>query len=114
PKGHLAVTIALEHFTAIMADAMLTNDGVLEGADPRMAALWRWHAIEETEHKAVAFDVYKTVAPGFLGWLRRCLIMLSATVIFWTHTLLNYFHFTHRDGISFWKASWRFLWNGFV
>lgn len=114
PKGRLAVTIALEHFTAIMADVLLSDPRVLEGADPRMAALWRWHAIEETEHKAVAFDVYRAVAPGLRGWLLRCLIMLSTTAIFWAHTLLNYFHFTRRDGIGFWRAAWRFLWNGFV
>lgn len=114
PKGRLAVTIALEHFTAILADAMLTDDRILGNSDPRMAALWRWHAIEETEHKAVAFDVYKLVAPGFLGWLRRCAIMLSTSVIFWTHTLLNYFHFTRRDGIPFPTAAWRFFYNGFI
>ena len=26
-----------------------------------MSAMWRWHALEETEHKAVAFDVYRAV-----------------------------------------------------
>ena len=114
PKARLAVTIALEHFTAIMADAMLRDDRVFAGADPRMAALWRWHAIEETEHKAVAFDVYRTVAPGFGGWLRRCLIMLSTTVLFWTHTLMNYFHLTRRDGIGFWKAAWLYFKYGFI
>jgi predicted metal-dependent hydrolase len=40
--------------------------------------------------------------------------MLSATLIFWIHTLLNYFHFTRRDGIGFWRAAWRFLYSGFV
>src|SRR5262245_25136980 len=58
PEEALGVTIALEHFTAIMADALLSDDRTLEGADPRLAAVWRWHAIEETEHKAVAYDVY--------------------------------------------------------
>jgi uncharacterized protein len=114
PKGRLAVTIALEHFTAIMADVLLRDERVLAGADPRMAALWRWHAIEETEHKAVAFDVYKAVAPGVLGWLRRSTIMLSTSLIFWTHTLMNYFYFTRRDGIPFLTALGHFLHDGFV
>lgn len=60
----LAATVALEHITAIMADGILRNPKWLDGADPAMAALWRWHAIEETEHKAVAFDVYRAVN----GW----------------------------------------------
>jgi predicted metal-dependent hydrolase len=114
PKGRLAVTIALEHFTAIMADALLSDPRVLQDADPRMAALWRWHAIEETEHKAVAFDVYRTVSPGVVGYLRRCLLMLNTTVLFWTHMLLNYFYFTRRDGIGFFRAAGRFLWFSFV
>ena len=113
-KGHLAVTIALEHFTAIMADGLLSDPRELEGADPRMAALWRWHAIEETEHKAVAFDVYKTVSPGVVGYIRRCLIMLNTAVLFWTYMLLNYFHLTRRDGVGFFTAAWRFFCLGFV
>jgi predicted metal-dependent hydrolase len=79
-----------------------------------MAALWRWHAIEETEHKAVAFDVYRQVAPGFIGWLRRCAVMLSTSLVFWTHVLLNYFHFTRQDGIPFPTAAWRFIRYSFI
>jgi predicted metal-dependent hydrolase len=113
-EGRLAVTIALEHFTAIMADALLTDDRVLQDADPRMAALWRWHAIEETEHKAVAYDVYRAVMPGLRGYLMRCVIMFNTTILFWARTLMNYFHFTRRDGIGFWRAAWAFLRNGFI
>jgi uncharacterized protein len=81
PKGRLAMTAALEHLTAIGADDALAHDAVLEGADPQMARLWRWHAIEETEHKAVAFDVYRAVAgTGPLAWLRRCFVMLTASI----------------------------------
>jgi predicted metal-dependent hydrolase len=59
-SAQLSATIALEHFTAIMADALLKNPEMLGDADPRFAALWRWHALEETEHKSVAFDVWET------------------------------------------------------
>ncbi|WP_163614760.1 metal-dependent hydrolase, partial [Klebsiella pneumoniae] len=55
PSRQLAATAALEHLTAIMADCLLSNPRWLEGADPTMARLWRWHALEETEHKAVAY-----------------------------------------------------------
>ena len=68
PKVHLAATTAVEHLTAIMADAILQNPEWLEGADPTMARLWRWHALEESEHKAVAFDLYQQLKtePGNL------------------------------------------------
>ena len=60
-SAQLAVTIAQEHFTAIVGELVLTDPRMIAGADPHLSALWRWHALEETEHKAVAFDVYEAV-----------------------------------------------------
>lgn len=62
PERQLAHTVAVEHFTALMAESFLLKyDDALETMDPRMAPLWAWHAIEESEHKAVAFDVYRAI-----------------------------------------------------
>ncbi len=61
PKQQLAVTCALEHFTAILAQHLLGHPEWLDGLHPEVKPLWLWHALEETEHKAVAFDVYQTV-----------------------------------------------------
>jgi predicted metal-dependent hydrolase len=58
PMAMLGATIALEHFTALMADILLSDDGLLAGAPPDVARLWQWHALEEFEHRAVAFDVF--------------------------------------------------------
>ena len=55
----LSATIALEHFTAILADRLLDDRGMLDGADSAFRSLWLWHALEETEHKAVAYDVWR-------------------------------------------------------
>lgn len=62
PKSNLAATAALEHFTATLAELLLTHDDVraLFGHDG-VRNLFLWHALEESEHKAVAFDVYKLV-----------------------------------------------------
>lgn len=80
----LSATIALEHLTAIMADTLLRNPELIEGADPRYVALWRWHALEETEHKAVAFDVYDTVfGRGAGAYMVRVLGLIGATLLFW-------------------------------
>ncbi len=64
-KANLAATAALEHFTATLAELVLTNQEVrvLMGADA-VRDLFVWHALEESEHKAVAFDVYKAVGGG--------------------------------------------------
>src|SRR5256885_4428190 len=84
PRGsQLASTLALEHLTAIMADNLLGDPRVLEGVDPRISALWRWHAIEETEHKAVAFDVYRAAYGGIRGYLRRVIVFFFTCVQFW-------------------------------
>ena len=81
PIMHLASTVAYEHWTAMLADALLRKPEALAGADPEMAALWRWHAIEESEHKAVAFDVYRAVG-GSVG-LRRRLMLVITVQFFW-------------------------------
>jgi hypothetical protein len=62
PIANLAATAALEHFTATLAELVLRNEEVrdLFGADA-VRGLFEWHALEESEHKAVAFDVYKAV-----------------------------------------------------
>jgi len=61
-KANLAATAALEHFTATLAELVLSNQETrdLFGHD-EVRNLFVWHALEESEHKAVAFDVYKTV-----------------------------------------------------
>src|SRR5437764_1504580 len=61
-KANLAMTAALEHFTATLAELLLTSEETraLFG-DNEVRNLFLWHALEESEHKAVAFDVYKAV-----------------------------------------------------
>jgi predicted metal-dependent hydrolase len=64
-KSNLAATAALEHFTATLAELVLTDEetrGMF--GDNAVKDLFTWHALEESEHKAVAFDVYKAVGGG--------------------------------------------------
>jgi uncharacterized protein len=62
PKANLAATAALEHFTATLAELVLTNEEVRNlFGNEEVRNLFLWHALEESEHKAVAFDVYKAV-----------------------------------------------------
>ena len=62
PIESLAITAALEHFTATMAGLVLTDAKVREmNGDGPVSKLFLWHALEEAEHKAVAFDVYRAV-----------------------------------------------------
>lgn len=60
PKSvQLAFTAAAEHFTSVLAEQLLEDDPFEDQDVPEeLRALFRWHALEEAEHKAVAFDVY--------------------------------------------------------
>ena len=61
-KVNLAFTAALEHYTATLAELLLTDDAAREAVGrPGARDILTWHALEESEHKAVAFDVYKAV-----------------------------------------------------
>jgi uncharacterized protein len=62
PLTCLAITAALEHFTAVFAETLLSNEraqALLGATEVRSILLW--HAIEESEHRSVAFDVYRAV-----------------------------------------------------
>jgi predicted metal-dependent hydrolase len=79
----LAITAALEHYTATLAEVLLSDEEARGQLDGEIANLLLWHALEESEHKAVAFDVYRTVVGnGLRGHLIRTLTMDVVTVLF--------------------------------
>ena len=82
PALRLAVTAATEHFTAIMAEDALTR-GYFAAMNSEVGRMLMWHAAEEIEHKAVAFDVLKKVAPGYP--LRMAGLAVASTLLggFW-------------------------------
>lgn len=62
PKVCLAATAALEHFTATLAELILTDPEARDlFGDDEVKNMFLWHALEESEHKAVAFDVYRAI-----------------------------------------------------
>ncbi|MEN8719461.1 MAG: metal-dependent hydrolase [Oceanococcaceae bacterium] len=95
---NLALTASLEHFTAMMADLFFAERSMLADADDRVRAMFAWHAIEEMEHKAVAFDVMKSVAK--VGYVKRCLAMTHATFSFSLYTLVAPWFMLRMDGYS--------------
>lgn len=115
PGHRLAATIALEHLTAIMAESLLSKMDHFQGADPRVVALWRWHAIEETEHKAVAFDVYRAAfGSGLWAYLQRVMAFFIASVEFWIITHIFHWQMLKKDGIQWSARGWwqfiKFMW----
>ncbi len=84
-RANLAVTAALEHYTATLAETLLGEEEArrLFTVD-EVRALLLWHALEESEHKAVAFDVYRGVGGG--ERLRR--VMMNLTTVAFAATLV--------------------------
>lgn len=111
----LSTTIALEHLTAIMANSLLSDERVVGKAEPHFGRLWRWHALEETEHKAVAYDVWCAVMPKSLGsYLMRVSGLVLASLIFWPLVFAFMWRITRADAAcraerGGWRRTFRFL-----
>ncbi|WP_136161666.1 metal-dependent hydrolase [Sphingomonas flavalba] len=105
---NLAVTMALEHYTAMMA-AMILRSDLFEGADPEIAEMWRWHAVEEIEHKGVAYDTWMHATRDWSAWKRwkvRSIMMLLVTREFWIRRVQGMLHLLRQDGIIGARAYW--------
>ena len=98
PLQRLAITSALEHLTSMMCTCFFERRDLLAQCDPRIRAVYAWHAIEEVEHKAVAFDVLTKV--GKAGWFRRNLPMFLITFGFPFTVARIMEHMFQVDGFS--------------
>lgn len=89
----LTATTALEHFTATIATQLLRNSHIQElMSDDTMKTMWLWHAIEENEHKAVAYDVFEGVfGQGTKAYLLRTSSLVAAMLTLFVAQ--NYFLF---------------------
>lgn len=74
----LSMTAGFEHFTAILAHQLLQNPETVAEVGGVYADMFMWHAVEETEHKAVAYDVYQTVDGRY--WLRMGGMLISTSL----------------------------------
>ena len=110
---NLAVTMALEHYTAIMAHQMLYDPKAFAGADPELAEMWKWHAIEEIEHKGVAYDTWLHATRDWSRWKRwkvKAIMMLIVTKNFWSKRWSGTLELLAQDGITGVKAKAGLLW----
>lgn len=103
----LTTTMCTEHFTAIIAAEILENDHHLEGTPDDIRELWVWHAVEEVEHKAVAYDVWcyamRNYAPP-LRWLMRSAFMALITASFLVNRTAGQLELLRQDGMARWPA----------
>ena len=116
PIPNVAATMALEHFTAILAHQLLANPAHLEGADSETAELWRWHACEEIEHKGVAYDTWLWATrdwPRFKRWKVKAKVMLYVTRNFLVDRTAGSLELMRQDrvtGVRAWSLLLTYLW----
>jgi predicted metal-dependent hydrolase len=117
PIVNVAATMALEHFTAILAHQLLKNPGHLAGADPEAADLWRWHACEEIEHKGVAYDPWLYATRGWpraKRWKVKAKVMLLVTRNFLVDRTAGALELMRQDGVTGPSAWARLLWYQWI
>ncbi len=101
--ANLGATMILEHFTAIMAQQFIANPQHFANADKETADLWRWHALEEIEHKGVAYDTWLYATRDWSRWQRwkvKSLLMLVITRNFWTNRYTDTLDLLAQDGFT--------------
>lgn len=120
PQYAIALTAATEHLTALLAEVLTSRLQACESAHPKLRALYVWHAMEEYEHKAVAYDVMLQAAK--VGYWYRILGMLQLSIGFPLHVGLVINHMLKVDGHGFWRRMimwmkgtwWLWGWRGLL
>jgi len=92
----LSVTVALEHFTAVMAHRALTSNELDLGPDV-MRDLLLWHSCEEIEHKSVAFDVFTEVGGTWPIRVLGAVVALGGLIPMWN---LSTRHLMKQENMS--------------
>jgi predicted metal-dependent hydrolase len=106
----LAATMCLEHFTAILAHAIIADSKHLAGGDASAADLWRWHAIEEIEHKGVAYDVWLHATRDWSRlrrWWVKAHAMMIVTAHFVSGRTRGMLDLLAQDGLTGAGVKWR-------
>ena len=106
--AQLGCTMALEHFTALFAHELLAVPRHLSCAPVEVRAMWRWHALEEIEHKAVAFDTFDVASRSWSPlrrWTFRAAILLEATLIF-VRVVSRNLQSLHKQDRLPWLKTW--------
>lgn len=114
PIVNLAATMALEHYTAILASVILGDPDYFKGVDAEQANMWRWHAIEELEHKGVAYDTWLHATKDWSRWKRwrlKSMMMTLVTLNFWKKRVAGAAELLRQDGQPNWARTrvWWYL-----
>lgn len=119
PSFGLAVVAGVEHWMAVLAEVSLEGDPT-QHQDSEMKRLFSWHAAEELEHRAVAFDLFRSFSRSEVmrvaGFLVASLVVLSCSSLGAIVLLAQVRHLTPRglleDAVSYLLTRERILIRG--
>ncbi|WP_428310011.1 metal-dependent hydrolase [Hydrocarboniphaga sp.] len=96
-KRQVGYTAGYETFTFLAGMIILENyHRWFADSHPVMKAIWVWHQVEEIEHGAVAFDVYRHLF-GRDEFYRKWMVLLALVHIA-RETLIAYAHMARMEG----------------
>ncbi len=106
-KWNLLVTVGLEHYTAVLVVHMMNSVNELM-TDTTIRNLWLWHSVEETEHKAVAFDLYQHLyGQGLDAYIPRVALFSFSLALITAISMAYHLVLMQRDRQLFNLKSWR-------
>jgi predicted metal-dependent hydrolase len=112
PARQLALTVAMEHFTASLAEFILENPEVLDQAPDTFRKMMIWHSVEEIEHKAVAFDLFRLQVND--EWMRRRVMVIAMVSLFSRIAIFQIrilWQTKHLPSLQEWLGAARFFWG---
>jgi predicted metal-dependent hydrolase len=111
PKAvNLAISLSFEHFAAVLGDQLLRHPVYLARAEHEPAELWRWHSIEEIEHKGVVHDIWLYATRDWSGtkrWRVRALLALVLTRKYMANRIRDSLDLMAQDDLTGWSAKRR-------
>ncbi len=114
PMQRLMVTCAIEQVTFALSRFVLKRPALMDRAAPAYRRLWRWHALEEVEHSAVALRVLYAAPLGIPDWLRyvtRVVVLNVAVFKLVRVAIANMMTMLRADGGKVgWRTRLRLAW----
>ena len=112
PARQLALTVAMEHFTASLAEFILENPEILDRAPDNFRKMMLWHSVEEIEHKSVAFNVFRQEVNN--EWMRRRVMVIAMISLFsrlCVFQIRTLWQTKHLPSLQEWVVATRFFWG---
>jgi predicted metal-dependent hydrolase len=106
-KLQLGLTIALEHYTAIISDCLLdVREHFAAHVTPTDYEFWIWHCVEETEHKSVAYDLLRAVTSPLGFYFIRVFSLFATTLSFNAILMWHIWTLLKVDGLQWNARAW--------